>query len=194
MITHTLDVPNQELVLQRRDLAPGPLGVVGNLQFSAEQGGTPSSNRVGAMASDTRHSLTRLRADLASFLNGEPSDARRAQRMFVAEARENSRYIGNLLGSLTAPAVDAGAHSTIAQRLMQLSERSNGDLANLPGGAESLYFYLYELTVSDITALRNGVLGSPAARNAVLNQIPPNGLRHQASQLLYQIMNALDQR
>lgn len=164
------------------------MGAVANLPFNAVQGRAASSSRLGARA---LYTLAMLNANPASFQSSESLAAQRAQRRSMIEAR---RYIGNLLGSLTAPAADARAQSAIVQGLMHVNALSNGNLANMQWGQGCLVTYLNELKTADLVALRGGVLGNPAERDAVLDQMPSSKLRHQASQLLDQIKDALDER
>lgn len=187
----SLQTQKQDLVLERADLASRPLGAVGNLQFKAEPAGMRRAG--GALLSGVRCLLAGLRANLAFFLT-LPFAQARAQRNALVMARDNSRRIGNLLGSLTAPVEDAKAHVRAAQRLADLGRRAQGDLNTLCGGRYCLSTYMDELDDSAIKALRCGVLGSLEARLAVLNQISPEKLRIQASHVLSQIVAHLDQR
>lgn len=64
MFTQTSNIPvqldgQQELVLQlqREDLGACPLGIVGNLQVNAKQGGTAPARRAGVLLSEIRRSL-----------------------------------------------------------------------------------------------------------------------------------------
>lgn len=171
--------------LQLPVLAPGPLGTVGNLQFNVQNGGTARASGLGACSC-----IGAFLSDLIFHL-GCPSERARAQREHKREVFENSRCIGDLLGKLTAHANDAAGLSRLARHLVTLSELSQGDLANLPGGCESLSAYVDELTVRDTLALREGALGVP---QAVLAQISSGELRVQAAGVLTQVERALDQR
>ncbi|WP_394065658.1 hypothetical protein [Alcaligenes sp. WGS1538] len=182
----------RRLVVERQDLECPPLGVIGNLHFKAEQGGTARAGFVGALLSDMRRSLADL-STVKIWLTGGLDHTRCVK---LTQARVNSRDIGNLLGCLTAPANDSLANFRTAQELVQLVERSKGDLANLTGGREALTFYLDELTDSDLIALHNGALGCPAARSAVLQDVAEisHHAMHRAPEMLNQIAKALSQR
>ncbi|MGE8548319.1 MAG: hypothetical protein ACN6OC_12850 [Alcaligenes sp.] len=178
--------------LERKDLGSCPLGIVGNLRFAMEEGGTARATRLGVRLSDLRRSFAHAWAVLKDRFTCAPSEAR-AQRKELMQVRKHSRHVGNVLGCLTAPTNDAAALSKLARNLAQLGELSKGRLASLKGGEESLRFYLDELSDADLIALYNGVLGQPAARKAVLEQIPKDSLaaERQASDVLKQIEDAL---
>lgn len=185
--------PKLELMLTRKDLGTCPLGVIGNLQFNTEQGGTARACRLGVVLKDMRCLLSKLRSKLTFLLTRAPEQVR-AQHDYLAQARRNSRRIGNLLGSLTARAVDESGQSRIAQRLAKLSKSCKGDLAGLPGATFCLSRYVDELSDSDLIALRYGILGCESSREFVLLQVEPDGLRAQASWLLDQIEQVLQPR
>ncbi|CDM23313.1 hypothetical protein BN940_04196 [Castellaniella defragrans 65Phen] len=172
--------------LQRRHLDAGPLGQVGNLRFKAGPGATPRASGPNAL-----QRFGRFLSKVAFYVGAGP--AQRAQRHVLDQARDNSRRIGNLLGSLTGAPGDPKSCSRIAEGLARLGDLSGGDLSRLPGGKESLETYLGELGVMDLNALRSGVLGDPEARQAVLDRVDPPRLRAQAALLLDQIAVALEQ-
>lgn len=179
--------------LERQDLHSSALGAVGNLRFSVKEGGTGRTNRVAEMLSRLCRSLANKWTNLKFALIRAPRQAR-AQHEVLVKARENSRYIGNLLGSLTGCANDAGARARIARALAPLAEQSRGDVNALRGGRYCLGTYVDELTTSDVQALREGVLSRQDAWWDVLAQLPSDGLSKHASHLLSQVKNALDQR
>ncbi len=172
--------------LQRRHLDAGPLGQVGNLRFKAGPGATPRASGPNAL-----QRFGQFLSKVAFYVGAGP--AQRAQRHVLDQARDNSRRIGNLLGSLTGAPGDPKSCSRIAEGLARLGDLSGGDLSRLPGGKESLETYLGELGVMDLNALRSGVLGDPEARQAVLDRVDPPRLRAQAALLLDQIAVALEQ-
>lgn len=180
------------LEVNNLDLALGSLGTLGNQRFNLTQGGTAPASRPGVLSR-----IGSLLSDLRfRFL---PSDeSARAQRANRMETLQNSRHIGNLLGSLTARAVDAKAQLTIAQKLTLLSELclpkqgGDGGWASLKG-RKSLSVYMSTMTYPDLFALRDGILGHPQARREVLKQIGP-GLRAQATDVLNQVEQALNQQ
>lgn len=159
-----------ELAVEREDLEPCPLGCIGNLQFTVEQGGTARASSIGTWLSDLYHSLAHFLNEFGFTSIFEPSEER-AQRHAVVQARENSRRLGDLLGSLTARADDAQACSRIAVKLIKLCDPLKGDLGQMTGGQKSLTFYLRELSDADLIAMHNGVLGCPLARAAMLKEI-----------------------
>lgn len=184
-----------DLELERKNVGSCPLGVVGNLQFKAAQGGTPRASQVGVFFSSVKKTFIDLCVKLKYKLARAPEEVQ-SRHGYLVEARANSRLIGDLLGGLTAPAHNPKGRATVAEVLATLVERSGGDLTELPGGRYCLSTYLGELSNADIQALRNGILSSPGAQVLVLDQISPDNetLRKQASQILNQVQMELDQR
>ncbi|WP_454006149.1 hypothetical protein [Alcaligenes sp. Marseille-Q7550] len=168
--------------LQRQDLSPGPLGVVGNLRFTPQEGGTAGLGRRDVIKENVRRTL----ANVKSRCSFASSEARR-QHNASMQVFKNSRRVGNLLGRLTAPPGNVKARTHTAKALEQLSMPARDDLANLRGGRESLFIYMNDLTRADLIALRDGALGDPGARDAVLGQVPV-----QAAGVLGQVAQALD--
>ncbi|WP_394065281.1 hypothetical protein [Alcaligenes sp. WGS1538] len=201
--TSNIAVPadgQQELVLQlqREDLESCPLGTIGNLKYN--KGGTAPARRAGVLLSEMRRSLAARGADFTAYFTGESSEAR-AQREELAEARANSRRIGNLLGSLTARAfpqpIDPKKLSGIAQALKELNLPPESGLYSLKGARNCLDTYMAELNELDIDALCDGVLSNNSSCEAVLDRIslrPDDPLRIQASRVLGDIKEALNQR
>lgn len=192
---------HQELVLQlqREDLGSCPLGTVGNLQVNVEQGGTAPARRAGVRLSEIRRSLAGRGVNLNACFTRESPQAR-AQRDALAaaraEVRANSRLIGNLLGSLTAPAAGLRNHDRIAQALIALNVPAEGGLYSLKGAEYCLATYLDELKKSDRDALSHGVLGNKEACTAVLDRISTrtdDALRLRAHLVLTNIAEVLDQ-
>lgn len=175
--------------LERKHLKPCPLGLVGNLQFNAKQGGTPRASLVQELFLGIGRFLSCLAFRLAC-----PSRQARTRRADLAQARINSSCVGNLLGRLTASANDAKGQSRAAQALARLGKRSKGDLSGLRGGRESLTRYLTEMSDADLIALRNGILACPDARKAVLKKIPKGELRDQAARVLGRIAEDVHER
>ncbi|WP_394060593.1 hypothetical protein [Alcaligenes sp. WGS1538] len=143
---------------------------------------------------------TDLKTVLKSYFAGEPAEAR-AQREELAEARANSRRIGNLLGSLTARAfpqpIDPKKLSGIAQALKELNLPPESGLYSLKGARNCLDTYMAELNELDIDALCDGVLSNNSSCEAVLDRIslrPDDPLRIQASRVLGDIAEAVNQR
>lgn len=174
-------------ILQRQDLAPGPLGTVGNQRFTPQQDGTAPVSPISPVSN-----IYRAWANLRFAISGAPLEELELQDQAI-EAGRNSRLIGDLLGHLTAPADEAKARVTIAQKLTQLCELCKGSLVLLPGGREALSAYLSELVYVDLIALYSGVLGHPDARRAVLDQVG-SGLRRQAAGLLRDVADAVKLR
>ncbi|WP_394065080.1 hypothetical protein [Alcaligenes sp. WGS1538] len=189
--TLVLPIVQPPLVLERADVASCPLGAVGNLRFTAQQGGTARATAAGLAFSQARRALAHFVIGLAYKLN-LVSETTRARHEDLLTARANSRLVGNVLGALTAPADDLEGQALIAERLKELAKRSQGKLEALKGGRESLGWYVNELTEADVKALRDGVLNKPGPCRAVLGLISSDSLRQQASEVLVQIMNALD--
>lgn len=166
--------------VQRQDLAPGPLGTVGNLRFSPLEGGTPGSGLHG-------------RASARWFPSSMPG---RAQERgdFLGQAYQNSSLIGNVLGLLTAKVGhDFRPMVALARDLAQLGYLAQGNLDSLPGGGESLTCYMNEMTPEDVYALHNGVLSKPHLCRVVLTLTTPDHCP-QATKVLEQIAEALNQR
>ena len=168
---------------QMQELAPGPLGTVGNLRFTPQQNGTAPASRTSAFPFDSSIE------DLAFNLGRAPRDAR-TLLVHCIEGRELSRCIGNLLGHLTAPATDALALTRIAKELEQISELFLGNLFDLAEGDQALCAYLKAMTYPDLIALCDGIFNHPQAYEAVLEQIPSARLRVQAVKMLDQVGGA----
>ncbi len=147
------------LGLQRQDLASSPLGAVGNLRFKPDVGGTKGSSP---------GLLTRAVRSVGRLVSSFRSEASKARSVHLHKVRENSRKIGNLLGSLTASRDDKEAVGRIARAIEQLEEDAQGDLGNMVGGQDALSTYLDELSLKDLYALRDGALGSATAREAIM--------------------------
>lgn len=179
-------------VLERNKMGPSPLGAVGNLRFSAEQGGTPHASWCGRVWTTAAHAAGTLALALTC-----PPDQAWVQHMSVVRAYVNSRCLGDLLGSLTVRPDDSKGHSMIVDALTKLSSRSNNDPTKLVGWRHTLSTYIGELKDADIKALRSGVLGSQSARQRVLNQISRHEndpSRQLASQVLGRIEKELHRR
>ena len=179
----------RELVLQRKDLAPCPLGTVGNLQFNVEQGGTAPARSVRVLLWEKRRTL----ADNAFFRTCTSSHAR-AQREDLIQVRMNSHLIGSLLGSLTAPTTDLQGQARIAQALRGLNIPATGSLYSLKGAMYCLNTYLDELKEFDIVALSRAVLSHGKAREDVLNRIsthPYDALRARSDWALMDVEKAV---
>lgn len=162
------------------ELAPGPLGAVGNLRFTPQENGTASANHTSVPSFDSSMADLRLELGIA------PRDAR-VQLRHCIKVRENSRLVGNLLGNLTAPANDACALTRIAKNLEVLSKLCHGNLYDFIGGEQALHTYLKALTYPDLIALCDGIFNHPQAYEAVLEQISPAELRVQARSVLFQV-------
>jgi len=179
-------------LLERNDLWSSPLGNVGNLRYSAERGGTPSVSFPRAL-----WAVTSSTVGYCAFRLSCPSEQASQARLARTRAFYNSLLCGNLLGYLTARPDDLQGSSKIVQWFAQASRLSSNDLSRLVGWRYSLSIYMSELTDADIRALRDGILGSPSAKAAVLNQISRNRndpSRQLASQMLGQIERELQQR
>lgn len=133
-----------------------------------------------------------LGAELKSYFVG-PSREARALSRYAAEISKTREHISLVMVSLMAPANDIKARAIIAQRLSTLSDLTHGRLEYLLQGRAYLHHYIAGLYDPQRIALRNGVLGSPRARQAVLDQIPEGRLRKGAAELLVQIEKALKQ-
>ncbi|WP_454006143.1 hypothetical protein [Alcaligenes sp. Marseille-Q7550] len=140
------------------------MGTVGNLQFGLQDGGTTRFSPPGALASVSNSWVAR------QFRRHRAPQLIQERRDFFRQAYQNSGLIGNALGRL-----------------------AQGNLANLPGALDSLSSYMNELTLADLEALRNGMLGHPTVRDAVLETISP-AVRAQAARVVEQIATALDRR
>ncbi len=184
---------HQELVLERKDLAPCPLGIVGNLRYTPQEGGTARPNYIGTLLSDL--------GDFSSYLAfclTCPSEQARARRDYLEELRTNSWTLGNFLGELTNPMEESDSLSRLARKLEDISKVPGFGLSSLRAGERyCLSTYMDELKDKDIKALRKGTLGTQDDCEALLNQISFFGndpVRQQASRLLEQIKDILQQR
>lgn len=183
---------NSSDMLGRKDVGSCVLGTVGNLRFSAKQGGSARATRTGVMLSEIRRSVANLFTGLTRYVMRAPQSVR-ARSDALDQARANSRLIGNLLGSLTSPADSVMGWVRITQKLEQLAERSKGDLANLKGWHYCLETYVAELSNADLKAMRNGVLGNAFAREFLLCE---DSGKHPglATEMLNQIAQVLERR
>lgn len=172
---------------QRQDLAAAPLGTIGNLQVRAGQGGTARASRSGVTAL-ARDSWANLR-----FRHSGATPEEQRQRAARSEVYENSRRIGNFLGSLTGSWRKEKALFRIKEGLERLSQSVTLDLADLSGGEYILSTYMRELTRADLEAMYDGILSHSNARAAVLRRIPPD-LQARADNVLQQIKAVLTQR
>lgn len=179
-------------LLERNDLWPSPLGNVGNLRYSTEQGGTPRVSVPGAL-----WSVTSRIVGFWAFCLTCPSEQVSRTHSAVMQAHYNSVITGNLLGYLTARPDDLESRTKLVEWLAEASSCSNNDLSRLVGWRHSLLIFMRELTDADVRALCDGILGSPSATAAVLNQIScdrDDPLRGLASQMLSQIETELQKR
>lgn len=175
------------LAPRRQSMNNGSPGAIGELRFNSGQGCAPR----GASPDDFL-GLGGLLFSLIYWVESEPEQGR-AGHTEVEQMREMRGQMDSLLGNLMTPTDDAPAQSRIAQGLKCLAKRSRGDLSNLPGGWEALSARLGEMEFAELDVLRDGVLGQAAARNAVLEQIPPD-LRAWAQGVLEQMISALNPR
>ena len=171
--------------LQRQDLASSPLGSIGNLRFKPQAGGTQGS----APRIPQRFLRWAGRSVVALF-----SKAGGARRDNLHKVRENSRKIGNLLGTLTASRDDESATGRIVKALDELDEDSQGNLSNMAGGEVALSTYLDELNLVDLYALRDGILGSSDAQKDVLDQCATAASKAHGTRILDQIRTHLELR
>lgn len=205
LIDNRLDPP-----LRREDVGSRPLGTKGNLRYTVWKGGTARASHVGIRLSEMRRSLASRWANwevrLKTYFTPESSQAR-GQRERLAqnrvEARDNSRRIGDLLGSLTAKVDEAGQFAKvndcveIVQALMELNVPPEGSIFSLKGVRYSLDIYLNELKETDLVALSQGVLSNEEACKVVLDRIsnyPDDAVRMRASQALRDIAQAVNHR
>lgn len=182
------DQQERKLVLNREHLAICPLGTIGNLRFTAGQGGTARVGRVRAFLSE----LGYLLASLAFHLTF-PSNEARARRDCLEMARQTSYNLGNLLGALTGEKDDAATLYSIAVELESLAVNN---LYSLCGRRYFLSTYVAELKDKDIKALREGVLDSQPHCKMILGLFSSdNYLLHKlASEVLDDIEGALSWR
>lgn len=173
--------------VREQDQASDSVGVVGNLQFNIGPDATSGGGRSSGFSR-----LRDLMANLGFFV-GHASFQARLQHGVVSLAPDNGRLIGNLLVSLAAAATDSRAQAKLVRELTQLSELSQGDLGNLPKGRHSLFAHIEGLKRASLFALRDGALGRPEARAAVLSQISPD-LCDEALGVLAQMTQALNER
>lgn len=185
--------------LRRQDLAPYPLGTVGNLHFTAREGGTPRAYYAAVLLSDACQSLSDKWADMQCCAFMESEDAR-ARRESLREIRVYSQCMGELLGSLTAKVdrnterfTDSLSQPRIGSALLELIRQPGGNLDDSVRKRNCLETYLDELKVVDLIALHNGVLACNHARAAVLRQVPSE-LFAQASDELNRIGVAVKQK
>ncbi|WP_454006114.1 hypothetical protein [Alcaligenes sp. Marseille-Q7550] len=172
------------------------LGSVGNLQYTAKQGGTARVGFIRTTLSDLRHFVANWQAKLTFFLTNAPKEAR-AQHEALVQNRKTNKCVANLLGDLTALAKDEKGRTAVARRLEELITLADGDLNSRKGWEQCLSSHMGQLKDMDLKALYDGVLGDPQARDAVLDRISPeasNPLRKQAAGALEVINAALDLR
>lgn len=163
---YTATAWQREEALELTSLASRPLGRVGNLQFTVQQGGTPRASHISAFCSTLRMKLSTL-----VFLFVPSAEDRLARSLRASTIQSNSLAIGDLLGSLTARKDDTSAHYQIALKLAVIADRSHGNVYRLHGAWTCMSTYMSELTDNDIKALDEGVLHSPQGKKAVLDQI-----------------------
>ena len=190
--------------LKRTDLGSCTLGTKGNLRFT-EVGATAPASRAGVLLSEMRRSLADRCTNLKAYFTRESPEARAQREELLkarVEVRVNSRYIGDLLGSLTVKVDEEGRFvkardcSRIVRALIALNAPATGDLYSLKGAKYCLDTYLKELSEFELVALTHGVLSSEAACKAVLDKIsirPDDALRMQMSRLLGDIAKAVNQ-
>lgn len=198
-VSGVLDLMGEQPHLARKHLGSCALGTVGNLAYTAKQGGTVRASRAGVAWSEIRRTLAYQWANLKSYFISEPPEAR-AQRKGWNEVRACSRCIGNVLGSLTAK-VDKRTRvlardcdkSGIIEALKQLIDLPKGALDKPAMKKHCLDIYLRELSDEDLAALHEGVLGNPRARADLLHQVP-SALHDLADEELDQIAKAVSRR
>lgn len=176
--TPLLSTQLNQSALRRQNLAPHPLGTVGNLCFTAREGGTPRACYVAALLTDAGRSVSGKWADLTSCVFMEPDDVR-TRREILNQTRAYSQSMGELLGCLTAKVdngtgrfADSFGARRIVKALLKLIRQPGGDLGDEPRKRHCLETYINELKVADLIALHNGVLSCNHARAAVLRQVP----------------------
>lgn len=188
----TLEADRRQQVPERNELGASPLGSVGNLQYSVEQGGTARASWASTLCTDIGYIVSTLALSLTC-----PSEQAEAKYMGLVQVHYASRILGDLLGSLTARRDDREGRAKIVQALTDLSRISENDLSTLVSWRHSLSTYMSELKDADIRALRDGVLGSQTAKLVVLNQISRSEndpSRQLASQVLGKIEKELRHR
>ncbi len=180
------------LVPARDELGAGPLGGYGNLQYTVEQGGTPACSMAGRY-----WTLAGYVAGLAALRFTCPPEQVWLPRVAAARTYNFSCAMGDLLGILTYQQDDPMGRALIVGTLENMSASVENDQSRMIGWRHSLSTYMRELTDADIRALRAGILGSPSAKAAVLNQISRNRndpSRRLASLVLSQIEVELQRR
>ncbi|WP_394065666.1 hypothetical protein [Alcaligenes sp. WGS1538] len=177
--------------LQSRYLFPCPLGDWGNLRFTATQGGTPRASRPAAVLAYICGFLSELKFHL-SF----PTAYERGVREYAKKVRKHSRCIGNVLGSLTAPACDAKAQARVVRELRQLNELSLGQSSMLTRWPLFLEVHLDAMNYQDLAALRDGVLGNAESRKALSDALlrESGNVRRCADNVLHLIGKAADRK
>lgn len=182
----TIQTPTQTgaRILPLQKYAPGPLEAVGKLRYMPQQRGTAPVGRARAFLHGSFPENLRL------SVGGDSAKAR-ARLERCMEVRENSRRIGSLLGSLSAPANDARALSRIAKELGLISELTREVTFFFYGWERALYACLKAMTHPELIALCEGIFNHPQACDAVLEQISPAELRSSAAGVLNKIRAAL---
>ena len=176
--------------MDRGYLRFNPQGAIVKLHVNQEKNGPTNGSRIREMASN----LYRPFAKLKLYFVGPSSLEARALSHYAAEIRKTRQHISGVIVSLMAPADDYKARTILAQKLSTLSELTCGKWERLLQGREYLCHCIAGLYDPERNALRNGVLGHSAARQAVLDQIPEGWLRDGAAELLVQIEKVLKQR
>lgn len=187
--------------LKRKNLAPCPLGAIGNLQFSAKQGGTARASHLSVewpiLRQTTVNGITGLMTALIHLNDSDQQrkDDRAADhRDHLLRVRVYSTVIGDLLGQLTAEQSDVKTQLRAAALLQILGQQSHGDIDNITGCGYSLWTYTDELTDSDVMAMVTGALRHSNGVAAILDKMPPGDLRTHTFQLLEQIDAAVERR
>lgn len=184
-------------IVERQDLAPGPLGTVGNLRFDPQQGGTAPASEPGKfrkVVGAVKATISQERRTTQEAQTQDESQKLQMQRDFFKEIRDNSLHVGNLLGRLTVKTDTADAQGKVSRQLAEYCKWSEGRLTSLGGGAKALDVYMGELTFEDLEALRLGAVGDANIRAAVLNRIKDREVRDQANAVLKEVEEALKLR
>ncbi|MHA3904734.1 hypothetical protein ACTPOE_14545 [Castellaniella sp. WN] len=168
--------------------AAGVLGKGGTSHFLATAGGVPRAG-LGARNNEIGCFPHRMAA-----VNAGPAPSRmpRAQRSLVHSARGNSSRIGNVLNNLAR--TDRTGHLGTARNLVQLVERSGGDLSGLTGGEASLKSRLSCLSNEQLHCLRSirDTPGGLAGLRGVMKECMSADLREKADRLLGRILARID--
>jgi hypothetical protein len=157
----------------------GGLGQVGNLRFTAGEGGTPRVGRPN-LFQRIGHAIGRVFA----------SPEQRAQKEVGERARSLNRGVGDLLGSLTVLPDDRKGLREAAAALTRLAGKLDREYGGMHEANPLLERNLAQLGKNDLLALWTGILGNAQSRDEMLGLVDVSQ-RNQAEALLKHVESSL---